>query len=346
MAQNEKFGVREIVDVVFKAKSDMQVGNHKFKKGQPVIYFDSAKTSTLESTTATVYAQGGRGNARLLAWEGDKTITFTFEEALISARSFALLSGANLTENSRVFMHQYENVTVSKASVELGGGTAANVNVLDLSPFLPKTGQIISAADATLVDSKGIATYQDANIYVMELDENGAITRTFDIEAGALKASPSQPGLSTVAKSTQVDSSEIYETTQFLLASAYSDGSATKAIDGVNGLDPGKTYLVDYYVMQPGDNLTITPGKFGGNFLIEANTLFRRQADGRDLPAQFTIPNGKINSAFTFTMASSGDPSTFPFTVDAFPDYLPFNKKCKAMVSLDIAAEPVADTDC
>lgn len=67
---NEKFGVREIVDVVFKAKNAMTIGNTKYKKGEPVIYFDSAKTSTLESASATVYAQGGRGNARLIAWEG------------------------------------------------------------------------------------------------------------------------------------------------------------------------------------------------------------------------------------------------------------------------------------
>lgn len=58
MAANEKFGVRDVVDVTFKAKSDMQLGNTEFKKGEPVIYFDSATTSSLESTTSTVYAQG------------------------------------------------------------------------------------------------------------------------------------------------------------------------------------------------------------------------------------------------------------------------------------------------
>lgn len=67
MFANEDFGVREIVDITFKAKSDLQLGNTKFEKGEPVIYFDSATTSTLESTSATVYAQGGRGNPRLIA---------------------------------------------------------------------------------------------------------------------------------------------------------------------------------------------------------------------------------------------------------------------------------------
>ena len=65
-----KFGIREICDVVFKALADGQViGNKKFSKGQPVLYFDTLKTSSLEQAATTVYAQGGRGNARLIAWD-------------------------------------------------------------------------------------------------------------------------------------------------------------------------------------------------------------------------------------------------------------------------------------
>ena len=65
-----KFGVREICDVVFKAKADTKIGNYTFKKGQPVLYIDSAKTSTIEGAATTVYAQGGKGNTRLIAWDG------------------------------------------------------------------------------------------------------------------------------------------------------------------------------------------------------------------------------------------------------------------------------------
>ena len=65
------FGVREICDVVFKARTDgVRVGNQTFKKGQPVLYITTAKTSSLEGATTTVYAQGGTGNPRLIAWEG------------------------------------------------------------------------------------------------------------------------------------------------------------------------------------------------------------------------------------------------------------------------------------
>ena len=62
-----KFGVREIVDVVFKAADDMTIGDTYFKKYQPVFMIDTATTSSLEQATTTVYAQGGKGYARLIA---------------------------------------------------------------------------------------------------------------------------------------------------------------------------------------------------------------------------------------------------------------------------------------
>ena len=93
-----RFGVREICNVVFKATTTRKIGSKTFAKGQPVMYFDSLKTSTMEQATTTVYAQGGRGNTRLVAWEGEKTLTFTMEDALISEMGLAILAGANLYE--------------------------------------------------------------------------------------------------------------------------------------------------------------------------------------------------------------------------------------------------------
>ena len=58
-----KFGVREICDVVLKARAPMKVGNKVFYANEPVLYFDTLKTSSLEGASTTVYAQGGRGNA-------------------------------------------------------------------------------------------------------------------------------------------------------------------------------------------------------------------------------------------------------------------------------------------
>lgn len=98
------------------------------------------------------------------------------------------------------------------------------------------------------------------------------------------------------------------------------------------------TVLVDFYVaMSTGaQEITIEADKFAGYYYLEASTLFRRQSDGVDLPAQFIVPKVKIQSAFKFEMAASGDPSTFTFTMDAFPDYTKFDKTKKILFALQI----------
>ena len=65
-----QLGSREICDVVFRAKSPTQIGKMHFEKDEPVLYIDSAKTSSLDGEAATVYATGGKGNNKLVAWEG------------------------------------------------------------------------------------------------------------------------------------------------------------------------------------------------------------------------------------------------------------------------------------
>jgi hypothetical protein len=104
----------------------------------------------------------------------------------------------------------------------------------------------------------------------------------------------------------------------------------------------GKTVFVDYYVVRTLANtseIQIGAENFAGNYYIEADTLFRRASDGVDMPATITIPNAKIQSNFTFNMASTGDPSTFTFTIDAFPGYTMFNKNKKVLCVMQIAED-------
>ena len=57
-----KFVIREICDVFLRAKSSQKIGDKVFYKNEPVLYFDSLKTFSLESQSTTVYAQGICGN--------------------------------------------------------------------------------------------------------------------------------------------------------------------------------------------------------------------------------------------------------------------------------------------
>ena len=153
-----KFGVREIANVVFKAKAQVTIGSTTFQKGQPVLYIDSAKTSTLEGAATTVYAQGGRGNTRLIAWEGEKTLTFTVEDALLSPMGFAILSGAGLIKGK-------------EADTQEVHAHATTYQIVDMTD-----GGVVDLSDALGVNETICKT---APIFIMVTEEDGSITGDF-----------------------------------------------------------------------------------------------------------------------------------------------------------------------
>lgn len=278
-----KFGVREIANVVFRAKNEQRIGNKTFAKGQPVFYLDTAKTSSMEGAATTVYATGGRGNTRLIAWEGEKTLTFTVEDALLSPVSFAMLSGAGVikgTSAETIHFHQTTNAVISTAAAGSSGVE------IDLDDAL-ESGETICPT---------------APIYIMKLDSYGDLTG------------------------------------QVLPNWSVATGGRKLTLTNPTAADTGAV-MVDYYVLKQSDTvseLQIDAEHFGGYYYVEADTLFRRQADGKDLPANLTFPNVKIQSNFTFSMASTGDPSTFTFTMDVFPGYTYFNHTNKVLCAIQV----------
>ena len=276
-----KFGVREICDVVLRAKGTVKVGEATFSNDEPVIYFDSAKTSTVEGSATTVYATGGRGNNKLLAWEGEKSVTFTMEDALLSPLGFSILSGAGLVDatqvNGGMKVHttlttvvDVTNVSSSGIVVDLGELTGKDIAEEKAYAFIMKDGQIVERLKPAT-------------------PSGGSVTFT-------------------------------------------RNGKASGPLTGE------QTVMVDFYVkVETGAvEMTIEPDKFGGFYYLEASTLFRRQDNGQDMAAAFVIPKVKIQSNFTFSMASSGDPSTFTFTMDAFPDYTKFDPTKQVLFALQI----------
>lgn len=197
----------------------------------------------------------------------ERTLTFTMEDALISPKGLAILSGADLLQASaekKVTAHTTEQIEIT---------TAGKVT--------------LSATPAATGD-----------IYVMLLDANGEMSNV-----------PVKCAVPTSGK------------------------EVTFALGKI-----GDIVLADYYVEHTADSIQIdiTPDKFAGYYYLEASTLFRRESDGKDLPAEFIIPKVKIQSNFTFAMAASGDPSSFTFTMDAFPDYTKFDKTKKVLASIQI----------
>lgn len=313
-----KFGVREICDVTFKATANNQkVGTKTFKKYQPVFTIDTAQTSNMEQASTTVYAQGGKGYNRLIAWEGEKTLTFTVTDALMSPMGLAVLTSAGLIkagENSNVHVHATIDAAVAKG--------VASIEFMDLAD------EIGVSEDSTIY----VCVDKNTPVYGTLLDGSGAGIDWID----NVKVSGGTPN-NTAETIALKKGEKLTMTCQKMGASELETDTA------LNG-----TVKFDFYVVMKSGatEITIEPGDFGGYFYVEADTLFRREDSGMDMAATLTFPRVKVQSAFTFTMAASGDPSTFDFTMDAFPGYTQFDSTKKVCVTMAIVgSDDVATSD-
>lgn len=246
----------------------------------------------------------GKGNPRLVSWDGERVLTFQFEDALISPESFSVLSGAGVVEADKgskaLYQHMTSRVVADKTNTITLKGIKVCYNHKNTD------GPVIEG------DNDNAHAKENADIFCMIIKD------------GQIAGEPCVP-------------SKIKYSGEDTIITCYADGKKTGAVD----LAEGTTVLVDYYVKRESSaqQIEITADKFGGNYYLEASTLFRRESDGVDMPAEFIIPNGRIQSNFTFTMASSGDPSTFTFTMDAFPDYTKFDTTKKVLAAIQIIDE-------
>lgn len=420
-----KWAIREAVDVYFKAKSIFKLGARTIRAGEPVLIFDTVKTSTLEVAAAISYVTGGRGNSRILSYEGDKTLSFQFEDALLSNEGLAILSGADLipARNKRlpgsspearsVISHYTEKYAVITNNIKDDSST----NVYDPDPSIPG---IPRGGELNVWLTRRPYVGQNASIYIMLLDSAGEMSgspleinlATIDNDtkkaylakfsgtnkkfiafnkAGApMRLTESAPGRKDnypaptdeptngvfddqVLHYVDVSSAKKYWVTSwgavadidtdyvrtitattygwdtayaYLLAPsggiaqpiAYKEG--TQFVYKVNV--PSVLYqdivLVDYYVeyTHNATQVSILPDKFGPYMYVEGSSLVRRASDGTDLPVEFVIPKFKVTTALTFTLQSTGDPSTFTFQGDAYPDFSKFDLTRKVLADIQI----------
>lgn len=292
-----KFGSREICDVTFKALDTMKVGKTTFIAGQPVFKIDTAQTSGLEQATTTVYAQGGKGYNRLIAWEGEKTVTFTVTDALMSPMGLHVLTDAGFStadDDNLSHVHITLQKMIEDGKVKVTLDDLQNETGLDIAESFNVCVSTKVPAFGTLVDNTGYAIG-----YLGKLDAPTGGTSTF---SDCVLVDKSNDAVFTIAE----HNDEVVE-------------------------------LDFYLVMNSGvTEITVEPNNFGGYFYVEAQTLYRRQDTGKDMAAEVIIPKAKIQSAFTISMAANGDPSTFDFVMDAFPSYTKFNREKQIVFAIQI----------
>lgn len=95
---DQYFGIKELYEVVLKAKIPMQFGSRYLEEGEPVLYFENVNVAMLSERNSPIMARGGWSNMPRVIWEDRSEVTFSLTEGVMSSVGMSVLLSANMAE--------------------------------------------------------------------------------------------------------------------------------------------------------------------------------------------------------------------------------------------------------
>ena len=141
---------REVCDMVFQ--------DYQTKK--PFLYVDYANTSSQELTGETVYAYGGKGHPRKVAFTGDKAGTLTIETQIQTPKLWEMMTGGTKSTTASIMKHVKTTV----------GGTNTITLAVGETPT-KETTWVYDASDANMNTEIAVQSVSTNTITVAETDE-------------------------------------------------------------------------------------------------------------------------------------------------------------------------------
>ena len=279
----DKYGIKEVANVYFEAlDDDLKTGVYK---GDIVLFLDTLKVSTIETTAENVAAQGGWGNPRLVQWDYGKEINITLEDALMSLESLRFMLGGAIRRTSdnenaeTIVVHHTEEVTVLADHIVPAPKDHITGTVMYPEAKANHPIKLINLTKGyrTQIEYKAEGTNTNNKMK----DKN---TILFQNPKAGIAAAGEQPD--------EGDKIRIFWD-EIVTAS-------TATEDAVE--------------------VTISPDTFPGTYKVVGDTLIRSEKTGRDEPFQFIINKAKVQSNVTITLQAEGDPSTFEMTLNVLRD--------------------------
>ena len=271
----DKYGIKEVANVYFEAlDDDLEAGVYK---GDIVLFLDTLKVSTIETTAENTAAQGGWGNPKLVQWDYGKEINITLEDALMSLESLRFMLGGAIKkpadETPVIVRHTAEVVAVADG---------ANVVV-----------------PAPEVDGKTFKPTASATHPIKLINLGGGI----DSETAGTR--------------TQIVEGQLGDKNQILFnnpkAGISNKGPAVGDHIRIFWEEELKGAVSEN---ETAVEVTISPDTFPGTYRIVGDTFMRSEKTGKDEAFQFVINKAKVQSNVTLTLQAEGDPTTFEMTLN------------------------------
>ena len=279
----DKYGIKEVANVYFEAlDDDLAAGVYA---GDIVLFLDTLKVSTIETTAENTAAQGGWGNPKLVQWDYGKEINITLEDALMSLESLRFMLGGAIKKpaaNAPVIVRHTEEVVC--------GANGVMPKPKDHLTGVEMNPQATYGHPVRLINlSTGTRTQ------IVVENANGAA-----IPVGGKAIKFVNPALIGTTSSND-------ETVPVEVTTQQGDHIRIFWEEVITGAQNETESAVE---------VTISPDTFPGTYRVVGDTFMRSEKTGKDEPFQFVINKAKVQSNVTLTLQAEGDPTTFEMTLN------------------------------
>ena len=242
----DRYGIKEVADVTFyKINSDGTAG-------EPVLYLDTLKVSTIAETAENVDARGGKGNAALISWDYGKEINVTLEDALFSAKSMAIMFGNGTVDASATQLKKTIEWTASStADTDTAAGRPTVFDINGKKYAVPSAGVV----DYDATGSSLTSGFTKGAKYFSTFDVGITNVGVIDVSANSFPGTYYVTG-DTFARSEATGDDEFF---QFIIpkAKVASENTITLEAEG----DPS-TFNMSLRVLRPADGVMMKLVKY------------------------------------------------------------------------------------
>ena len=288
----ERYGIKEVANVYFEALEKSEDGSG-IEKGDIVLYLDTLKVSTVETTAENVSTQGGWGNPKLVTWDYGKDINITLEDAVISWEEMRILMGATMKKaDAAGEVTLRKNAEVKHLATKTGDAYNPVTEITINKNVDGKTDKGEFHFPAKSGIAKNIRYIDMTNGKRGQLDDNAFVVT----EAGEEEGEDTAASIKITVPSLMPDDNGILRI-RFFWEEDANDAGITEATE-----------------------LVISPDRYPGTYRVVGDSLIRSEKTGNDEAFQFVIHKAKMLSEVTLTMQAEGDPSTFNMTLNVLRD--------------------------
>ena len=189
MAMPKRWAVREAAIASF-----YDIDTHALK-----VSLNTLKMTEVQTTGETVYATGGRGNAKLVAFSGNREATVTIQDAIFDNAALAMLTGNAVITN-------YTAVTTKNQTFTIEADASPSVLTVNLADTASVIGvaAINKTTGTVLTEMESAVAVVSANQFYVAA--NGVVTLFSEVTAKEVAVTYTVTGAAGTATQIQVTS--------------------------------------------------------------------------------------------------------------------------------------------